>query len=217
LLDSDALRAEAGARPVRRERPARTRGGRARLVLAGKIAVGALALLLVLAAAAGIAFAGSASRIAAGVSIQGSTSAAHGGGRANSGAGHARPARRLHGRRRVQAPSGRWRSRRTGRPRSRMPSPRATGRFPCAGSSGSGCAWRRRVGGATAFEAALRAQRGGPRRQAPREGPQLDGLGPDRPGLPAGARPRGRRRRRRGGARRLRAAPTPPVAVDPPR
>ena len=71
MVDSDALRAEAGARPVRRERPARTRGGRARLVRAGKIALGALALLLVLSLAAGIAFAGSASRIAAGVSIQG--------------------------------------------------------------------------------------------------------------------------------------------------
>ena len=71
MVDSDALRAEAGARPVRRERPARTRGGRARLVRVGKVALGALLLLLVLAVAVGIAFAGSASRIAAGVTIQG--------------------------------------------------------------------------------------------------------------------------------------------------
>ena len=65
------MRAEAGARPVRRERPARTRGGRARLVRLGKVALGALALLVVLAVVAGVAFAGSADRIAAGVSIQG--------------------------------------------------------------------------------------------------------------------------------------------------
>ncbi len=71
LLDSYALRAEAGARPVRRERPARTRRGRARLVLAGKIALAGLAAVVVLAVVAGVAFAGSASRIAAGVSIQG--------------------------------------------------------------------------------------------------------------------------------------------------
>jgi vancomycin resistance protein YoaR len=65
------LRAEAGARPDRRERPARTRGGRARLVLAGRIALGVLAVLVVLAVIAGIAFAGSASRVAAGITVEG--------------------------------------------------------------------------------------------------------------------------------------------------
>jgi vancomycin resistance protein YoaR len=71
LVDSDALRAEAGARPVRRERPARTRGGRVRLVRAGKIALGALSALVVLAVVAGIAFAGSAGRVAAGITVAG--------------------------------------------------------------------------------------------------------------------------------------------------
>jgi vancomycin resistance protein YoaR len=65
------LRAEAGARPVRRERPARTRGRRARLVRAGQLLLGALGILVVLALAAGIVFGGSPSRIAAGVEIQG--------------------------------------------------------------------------------------------------------------------------------------------------
>ena len=71
LVDSDALRAEAGGRPVRRERRARTRSGRARLVRIGKVFLGAAAALVVLAVAAGIVLAGSPSRIAAGVSIQG--------------------------------------------------------------------------------------------------------------------------------------------------
>jgi vancomycin resistance protein YoaR len=65
------LRAEAGARPDRRERRARTRGGRARLVLAGRIALGVLAVLIVLAVVAGIAFAGSAGRVAAGITVEG--------------------------------------------------------------------------------------------------------------------------------------------------
>jgi len=71
LVDSDALRAEAGARPVRRERGAR-RSGRERLVrTAAKVALAALGILVVLALAAGIVFAGSADRVAAGVSVEG--------------------------------------------------------------------------------------------------------------------------------------------------
>ena len=65
------MRAEAGVRPVRRDRPARTRGGRARLVLAGKIALGALSALVVLAVAVGIVFAGSGDRVAAGITVGG--------------------------------------------------------------------------------------------------------------------------------------------------
>jgi vancomycin resistance protein YoaR len=65
------LRAEAGVRPVRSDRPARTRGGRARLVLAGKIALGALSALVVLAVAVGIVFAGSGDRVAAGITVGG--------------------------------------------------------------------------------------------------------------------------------------------------
>jgi vancomycin resistance protein YoaR len=64
------LRAEAGVRPVRREKRARSRG-RARLALAGRIALGALAVLVVLAVVAGIAFAGSTSHVAAGIEVEG--------------------------------------------------------------------------------------------------------------------------------------------------
>jgi vancomycin resistance protein YoaR len=71
LLDSDALRAEAGARPVRRDRRART-SGRGRLVrLAIRVALAALLVLGILALAGGIVFAGSAHRIAAGVTVSG--------------------------------------------------------------------------------------------------------------------------------------------------
>ncbi|HXV57688.1 MAG TPA: VanW family protein [Gaiellaceae bacterium] len=64
------MRAEAGV-AVRRRRPARTGGRRERLVRAGRIALAVLAALLLLALAVGVVFAGSADRIAAGVSVAG--------------------------------------------------------------------------------------------------------------------------------------------------
>ena len=73
LVDSDALRAEAGARPVRRSvLPALAAG--ARLVRAGKIALGVL-FLVVLAVVVGIAFAGSATGSPPGSAWRVSTSA----------------------------------------------------------------------------------------------------------------------------------------------
>ncbi len=70
MVDSDALRAEAGAGPARGERRARTRGS-TRLVRIGRVALGVLAALVLAAVIAGVAFAGSPSRIAAGVTIAG--------------------------------------------------------------------------------------------------------------------------------------------------
>ena len=72
LLDSDALRAEAGVRPVRRDRAARSTGRRSRVVRRlAKIALASTLVLVLLALAAGLVFAGSASHIAAGVEIAG--------------------------------------------------------------------------------------------------------------------------------------------------
>jgi vancomycin resistance protein YoaR len=66
------LRAEAGVRPVRRDRAARSAGRRRRLVRRlGKIGLTAALVLTLLALAGGLIFAGSASRIAAGVEIAG--------------------------------------------------------------------------------------------------------------------------------------------------
>jgi vancomycin resistance protein YoaR len=65
------LRAEAGVRPARREHRARDRGGRARLVRVGKIALAVLSALIVLAAIVGISFAGSASHVASGITVEG--------------------------------------------------------------------------------------------------------------------------------------------------
>jgi vancomycin resistance protein YoaR len=71
LLDSDALRAEAGARPVRRDRRART-SGRGRLVrIWGKVSLAVLLALGILALIGGIVFAGSGDHIAAGVTVSG--------------------------------------------------------------------------------------------------------------------------------------------------
>ena len=72
LVDSAALRAEAGVRPVRRDRAARSTGRRSRVVRRlGKIALATALVLVLLALASGLVFAGSASHIAAGVEIAG--------------------------------------------------------------------------------------------------------------------------------------------------
>ena len=71
LVDSDALRVEAGARTVRRDRRART-SGRSRLVrIWAKVALVFLVALGILALTGGIVFAGSADHVAAGVTVSG--------------------------------------------------------------------------------------------------------------------------------------------------
>jgi vancomycin resistance protein YoaR len=71
------LRAEAGARPVgqeeaaRRDRRARTSGRSRAVRRLGRLALAAAVVLLLLALVAGLVFAGSAERVAAGVSVEG--------------------------------------------------------------------------------------------------------------------------------------------------
>jgi vancomycin resistance protein YoaR len=65
------MRAEAGVRPVRRGRSARERRGRPHLVRGAKLVLWVVAALLVLLLAVGLAFAGSPSRIPAGVAVAG--------------------------------------------------------------------------------------------------------------------------------------------------
>ena len=66
------MRAEAGARPARRGRPARLRRGRARLVRrAARWAAWAVAAAFLLLLVVGFAYAGSAGTIAGGVTVAG--------------------------------------------------------------------------------------------------------------------------------------------------